>query len=340
MVERGAVFAGLPLCRTGPVAMIDTEPMESEAPDNHPSAGLRLQRPELVWYQNALRPWDEATLHVGSEAAVRGLNVFEGLKAYWQPDDELAFVLLRRHFERLHRSARLLHIPWQATYEEFESAVFEITRALCERENDLYVRATLFVVEGHYGEGTVSDLVLTAYQQSPAPPEPIHVGVSTWRRADDDMMPPRIKTGSNYQVARLARIEGRSRGFADMLLLNSAGRVAESTGACVLVVRDGTLITPPSWEGAMESITADALAGLCATLEIPFERRPIERTELYIADELALTGTLTEITPILSVDERPLPADSPVLTLLAETYRAAVAGKRPQEPVEMTTVPR
>lgn len=314
--------------------------MESEAPDNHPSAGLRLQEPELVWYRGALTPWADATLHVGSEAAVRGLNVFEGLKAYWQPSDELAFVLLRRHFERLHRSARLLYIPWDATYEEFESAVFAITRALCERENDLYVRATLFVVEGHYGEGTISDLVLTAYQQPAAPPEAIHAGVSTWRRADDVMMPPRIKTGPNYQVARLARIEGRSRGFADMLLLNSSGRVAESTGACVLLVRDGTLITPPAWEGSMESITADAVAGICSTLGIPFERRPVERTELYIADELALTGTLTEITPILSIDERALPADRPVLDALSEAYRAAVTGQAPHASVEMTTVPR
>ena len=271
---------------------------------------------------------------------VRGLNVFEGLKAYWQPSDELAFVLLRRHFERLHRSAALLHIPWEATYEEFEHAVFEISRALRERENDLYVRATLFVVEGHYGQGTVSDLVLTAYQQPKDPPEPIHVGVSTWRRADDVMMPPRIKTGTNYQVARLARIEGRGRDFGDMLLLNSAGRLAEATGACVLAVRDGAVATPPTWEGALESITLDVVSELCASLEIPFERRPIDRTELYIADEVGVTGTLVEISPILSIDERPLPAERPVLDALAAAYRDAVTGKAPHPAVELTAVPR
>lgn len=317
----------------------DTGPVTTDSVDKNASAGLRLQRPEVVWYRGALTPWDEATLHVGSEAAVRGLNVFEGLKAYWQPDDRLAFVLLRRHFDRLHRSARLLHIPWEATYEEFEHAVFEISRALRERENDLYVRATLFVVEGHYGFGTVSDLVLTAYQQSVASPEPISVGVSTWRRADDVMMPPRIKTGTNYQVARLARIEGRDRGYADMLLLNSAGRVAESTGACLLLVRDGTLMTPPTWEGALESITLDALFELCASLGIPAERRPIDRTELFIADELGLTGSLAEVTPILSVDERPLPPQRPVLDALAAAYRAAVTGRAPHPAVELTSIP-
>jgi branched-chain amino acid aminotransferase len=318
----------------------DSTPAEPEGADKHASSTLRLQRPEVVWCRGALRPWDEATLHVGSEAVVRGLNVFEGLKAYWQPNDQLAFVLLRRHFERLQRSATLLHIPFETTYEEFETAVFEIARALRQRENDLYVRATLFVVEGHYGEGTVSDLVLTAYQQDVAPPEPIRVAVSTWRRAGDVMMPPRIKTGSNYQVARLARIEGRSRGCADMLLLNAEGRVAESTGACVLLVRDGTLVTPPASEGAMESITVDAVAGICKTLDVPFERRPIDRTELYIADELALTGTLTEIAPIAVIDERSLPSDRPVLAAVSAAYRAAVTGRDPHPAVALAHVRR
>ena len=102
--------------------------------------------------------------------------------------------------------------------------------------------------------------MLTGYQQEKEPPPPITMGVSTWRRAPDVAMPPRIKTGVNYQVARLARIEGRSRGYEDMILLNEYGRVAESTAACVLMVRDGRVCTPPASEGAMESITADVLA--------------------------------------------------------------------------------
>ena len=173
-----------------------------------------------------------------------------------------------------------------------------------EDENDLYVRATLFVVEGHYGQDTVSDLVLTAYQMPKAPAEtdPRRGEHVASRRRHDDAA--RIKTGPNYQVARLARIEGRSRGFDDMLLMNSSGRMAESTGACLLMVSNGTIVTPPTWEGAMVGITADALAGICATLGIPFEQRPIERTELYIAGRARADRTLTEITSILSVDER------------------------------------
>jgi branched-chain amino acid aminotransferase len=140
-------------------------------------------------------------------------------------------------------------------------------------------------------------------------------------------------------VARLARIEGRSRGYEDMILLNEHGRVAESTAACVLMVRDGLVCTPPPSEGAMESITAEVLTGIGVSLGIDFVRRPIERTELYIADELGLTGTLTEITVVPALDERPFPAESPVLSKLAERYRDAVTGADPHSAVELAMVP-
>jgi branched-subunit amino acid aminotransferase/4-amino-4-deoxychorismate lyase len=200
---------------------------------------LRLQKPDWVFFDGEVRPWEEAVLHVSTEAVVRGLNVFEGLKGYWQPDGRFGFVHLARHYVRLSRSASLLYIPVAFSYDEFESACFDLTRALYRPDKDLYIRATLFVVEGHYGANTRADLVLTGYQQEKEPPSPIAMGVSTWRRAPDVAMPPRIKTGVNYQVARLARIEGASRGYEDMILLNESGRVAESTGACVLVVRGG-----------------------------------------------------------------------------------------------------
>jgi branched-chain amino acid aminotransferase len=301
---------------------------------------LRLQRPDWVYFSGAVRPWDDAVLHVSTEAVVRGLNVFEGLKGYWQENGDFGFVLLDRHHSRMRRSASLLHIPFEHAYEEFERACFELTDALQQPDKDFYIRATLFVVEGHYGHGTVSDLVLTGYQQPIEPPAPIDVGVSTWQRSVDLSMPARIKTGSNYQVARLARIEGRSRGFADMLLLNQYGRVAEATGACLLMVREGKVISPPASEGAIESITLEAVAGICLSLGIDLVRRPIDRSELYIADELALTGTLSEITFIRSIDERALPHEAPVLTAIAQRYREAVRGLDPHPSVELAVLRR
>lgn len=295
----------------------------------------QLQRPPYVYFDGAVRRWEEAVFHVSSEAVVRGLNVFEGLKGYWQADGGFGFVLLREHHARLARSARLLHLPFDMDCGAFERACFDLTKALYERDHTFYVRATLFAVEGHYGLDTKTDLVLTGYQQPLEAPAPITVGVSTWRRSPDVSLPARIKTSTNYQVARLARIEGRDRGYEDMILLNQAGRVAESTGACVLMVRDGCVSTPPASEGALESITLRALEAICSDLGVPFERRPIERTELSVSDELGLCGTLSELTLVTAIDGMRFDDRSPVLSALRDRYRAAVTGVAAHPHVEM-----
>ena len=107
-------------------------------------------------------------------------------------------------------------------------------------------------------------------------------------------MPSRAKTGANYLIARLARLEGKTRGYEDMVVLNDSGRVAEGIGACLVLVRDGRMYSPPASEGALESITLDIVVDMADSLGIEFERRPIDRSELYIADEVGFTGTLSE----------------------------------------------
>jgi branched-chain amino acid aminotransferase len=300
---------------------------------------LKLQKPDWVYAGGQVRPWDDAVLHVSTEAVIRGLNVFEGLKGYAQEDGSIGFVYLDRHYARLRRSASLLSIPVEFSYEAFERACAELTHALYRADKDLYIRATLFVIEGHWGANTVADLVLTGYYQEQKAPAAITMGVSTWRRASDVTMPPRIKTGTNYQVARLARMEGRSREYEDMILLNEYGRVAESTVACVLIVREGRIVTPPPAEGAMESITLAGLEKIAADLGVQLERRPVDRTELYVADEMGLTGTLTEITLVQSLDDRPLPDETPILSGLLGRYRDAATGARPDDAVELAMIP-
>jgi len=301
---------------------------------------IHLQQPAWVYLGGKMRPWHEAVLHISSEAVTRGLNVYEGLKGYWQEDGvKFGIVAMPRHFARLQRSARLLHIPCVMGYEDFERACHELVRALYEPERDMWIRATLYVIEGHWGEGTVADLVLTAYHQDKAPPAPIDIGVSTWQRAADNVLPPSIKTSTNYQVARLARIEGRSRGYSEMILLNQWGRVAEATGAGALIVKNGKVITPPPSEGALESITTWIIRDICASMGIEFIVRPIDRTELYIADEVYLAGTLAEITPVRRIDEFPLPPDGPVLARVAARYRAAVRSTDPHQAVDLSIIP-
>ena len=124
-----------------------------------------------------------------------------------------------------------------------------------------------------------------------------------------------------------------------MILLNQTGRVAEGTGACLLLARDGKIATPPASEGALESITVDVVEELCGGEGIPFERRPIERTELLVADELALAGTIVEVTSISLIDAQPLPGSpDSVLARVAARYRDAVTGVRPHGAVELTEI--
>lgn len=286
----------------------------------------------------ALRLWNEATLHIGCEAVTRSVNVFEGLKGYWQHDGPFGIVQLRRHYDRLHRSARLLQIPFVATFDHYQQALSQLAEALLEPERDMWFRTTLYAIEGHWGEGTVADLVITGYHQDMRAPDPINLGVSTWRRSPDVSLPARIKAGSNYQVARLARMEGRTRGCQDMVLLNHSGRVAEATGSCIVMVRDGVIYTPPATEGALESITLDIAEALAQSMDIPFVRRPIDRTELLVADEIAICGTLAELIIVTTIEGFALNAEAPLLRALQARYFRAVRNIEPHPCVELSVL--
>jgi branched-chain amino acid aminotransferase len=304
-----------------------------------PEQGMtKLQKPSHVFFRGEIRPWESAVLHISSEAVLRGLNVFEGIKGYWQQDGSFGFVALRRHYSRLCRSARLLHIPFEMDFATFEQVCHALVERLYKPGTNMWVRATLYVTDGHWGEGTEADLVLTAYHTPPSPPVPADVAFSTWQRARDAALPCRIKTSTNYQVARLGKIEGRRIGCSEMILLNDRGRVAEALGSCVLMVRDGSVMTPPPWEGALESITVEIVAELCRSLGTPFERRPVERSELLVADEVGLAGTLSEITLIRSLDGVPA-SRSPVLEALQARYLAAVTGVEPHAAVDLSCRP-
>lgn len=293
-----------------------------------------LQKPDWVWYDGGIRPWEDATFHVSSEALVRGLNVFEGLKGYWQPDGRFGIVAVPRHHARLVRSARLLHIPFEETLEEFAAAHHELLARIVVPDRQAWVRATLYVEEGHWGRDTKSSLVLTAFTQPMGPPEATTVGVSAWRRSADSAMPYRVKTSSNYQVARLARIEGRPAGHGEMILLNAAGRVAEATGACVMAVRDGVIICPPASEGSLESITVDILITLAQDMGVEVQRRPLDHSELKIADEVGLCGTLAELTRVTAIDAYDI-AEWSVLQRLQDRYLDAVTGQDPHPAADM-----
>ena len=138
---------------------------------------VKLQEPKYVYMGGALRLWKEATLHVACEAVTRNVNVFEGLKGYWSPSGSFGIVQVRQHYDRLRRSARLLHIPFESSFEQYRDAILKLADALFEPDRDMWFRTTLYAVEGHWGEGTVADLVMTAYHQDKRVPDAINLGI-------------------------------------------------------------------------------------------------------------------------------------------------------------------
>ena len=226
-------------------------------------------------------------------------------------------------------------MPFAMSFEEYEDACHALLARLAVPDQNMWLRTTLFIVEGHWGQGDVTDLVITAYHHPMGPAAPMATGVTAWRRANDNALPARVKTGANYLVARFSKIESRDRGFREMILLNDAGRVAEFVGSALLMVRDGTVVTPPPSEGAFESITARIAEALAEDLGIPFQRRPIERTELLVADEIASAGSLNDIVLVNALHGRPL-GPAPILGRLQARYLAAVTCAEPHPMVPLS----
>ncbi|MGA1839246.1 MAG: aminotransferase class IV [bacterium] len=266
--------------------------------------------PSLIWYNEKIVPWEKATVHVWSELAIRGTSVFEGLRAYWNGSDNKYYILsLDDHMRRFAQSARLLWIPCtQELIKKFRKGIFELILALnfCEH---CYIRPTIFIQSGRYGykpeEVTLGSYIVVF----PVPrPQLTTVGsracVSSWRRLTDSTLPPRIKAGAAYTAFRMPTIEAKRKGVNEAILLNERNKVAETPGSAIFIIRDGQVITPPVTAGILESITRKNTIEL---LKIEFNleviEREVDRTELYIADEIFTCGTLSEIQPVIEVDD-------------------------------------
>lgn len=304
----------------------------------HTASLSQLQTPRWAVLNDALVPYEDVRIHISAEALTRALSIFEGLKGYWDTAGEVFSIRSpRRHYDRLCRSAALFHIPIRFTYDEFVERLKLLADELLVPERDLWLRPTLFVTQGHWGEGTEADLVITAFTQQKNDPEPMRLGVSTWRRAADVALPAQVKSSANYVTARLARIEVRRLGFDDAIMLNPEGRVAEATGACVLIAQNGRVVCPPTWEGSLDSITVHIIEQVCAEIGVPFERRPIERSELLVADECGIAGTISELTLVSEIDGFRYALDG-VLARVREQYLQVMRGGYALPGVELVPI--
>lgn len=294
----------------------------------HTASLSQLQTPPWALVDGELVPYDDVRIHISAEALTRALSVFEGLKGYWDTTyDVFAVRTPRQHYDRLLRSAGLLHIPVGFSYDQFLGGLATLGEKLLVADKDLWFRPTMYVTEGHWGEGTAATLVVTAFSQRTDDPDPMRLGVSTWRRAADVALPTRVKCSANYVGARLARIEAKRLGYDDAVLLNQSGRVAEVTGACILIADNrGRVISPPASEGCLDSITVQVLEEVCSDLGLALERRPVERTELLTAAECGVAGTISELTLVEEIDGYHYRQDG-VLSQVRRRYLEVMRGK-------------
>jgi branched-chain amino acid aminotransferase len=262
----------------------------------------------LIWLDGNIVSVNDAKINVLSPTSQFGLNVFEGIRCYWNNEQNQLYAFrLDDHFRRLKRSQKLLMIEDKYTIDDMKNALISTVRANDYRE-DIAVRQTIFIE----GFGSWSSTETAGMFVSPIPKgksnaeynkRGLDCCVSSWRRIDDNVMSPRIKCGANYINSRMAQLEAIRNGYDTSIFLNSDGKVAEGPGSCLFIVRDGVLITPMLTESVLESITRDTIIRIAEMDGITVEERTIDRTELYMCDEAFLCGSAMEITPINSVDK-------------------------------------
>lgn len=292
----------------------------------------------IVYFDGRFIPLKEATVSIATHALHYGTGCFEGIRGYWDEDPEDLYVLkLAEHIDRFFRSCAVLRIRPPFTRDEMEDLVLTLLREN-EYRSDVYIRPIAFK------SAQTIKLTLTSLEDSfgifafpfghyAHREGGLQVCLSPWRRIDDAAIPTRAKVTGSYVNAALASDDAAKAGYDEALMLSQNGTLSEASSANVFLVRGGRLITPPLSENILEGITRECVIELATEeLGIPVEERAVGRTEVYLADEVFLSGTGVQIEPVVSVDGIPVGAGAPgpVTTGLQSLYAAAVRRRLPR----------
>lgn len=264
---------------------------------------------KYIWKNGELIDWDKATTHVLTHSLHYGGAVFEGARCY---NTEAGPVIFRLddHVKRWIRSARMILMEPAYSFDELKQAIIDTIR-----ENELpacYIRPIMYRGYGSMGvdptdapvETVVAVWSWDAYLGPEALEKGISVGVSSWRQRSANAIPPAVKASGSYLNSQLAKLESKQHGYGEAVLLNEWGKVCEGSGENLFIVRDGVLSTPPLADGLLEGITRDSIMQIAFDLDIPVVEESLTRADLYIADEVFLSGSAAELTPVNSVDGR------------------------------------
>jgi branched-chain amino acid aminotransferase len=293
-----------------------------------------------IWMNGKVVPGEQAVLPVNSAAVFYATNCFEGLRAYWNATDgEMYGFRLAEHFARLRESMKMMRFTVPYSDVDLYDAVREVLKANEVRE-DVHMHMVAYVLGTGLDATTPTGLYINP-RRRPSAPTGLRACVSSWTRTNDNAIPIRLKSGSNYQNGRLATLQAKADGYDSPILLNQTGTVAEGTGATFFMVRRGALLTPPLTADILESITRiTLLQDVIPDLGLEVQEREIARTELYVADEAFFCGSGYEITPILSIDRFPLGNGEvgPITRKLSKAYLDLVRGIDKRHPEWRTPV--
>ncbi|PYQ09566.1 MAG: branched chain amino acid aminotransferase, partial [Acidobacteria bacterium] len=269
---------------------------------------MSFPKSDKIWMNGKLVPWDDAKIHVGSHVIHYGSAVFEGVRCYATPDGPAVF-RLDAHTERLYDSAKIYRMDVPYSPAEMNQAILETISV--NQLDACYIRPIIYRGYGQLGVNPFPCPVDVAvmvwdwgrYLGAEALENGVDVRVSSWARIAPNTLPAMAKSAANYMNSQLIKMEAIKEGYAEGIALDALGYVSEGSGENLFLVKNDTLITPPLVSSVLPGITRDTVIALARRQGIPVVEQTMPREMLYIADELFMTGTAAEITPVRSVDK-------------------------------------
>jgi branched-chain amino acid aminotransferase len=307
-----------------------------------------VEQVDLIWHNGELVAWEDAKVHVLTHGLHYGTSVFEGERAYPTAEGPAIF-RHQDHLARLLASAKLYYMPVPYTLEQLRSATHELIAA--NGLSECYIRPIVFRGYGQMGlnpldcEVSVSIAVWPwgAYLGEQAAAQGVRAKVASWRRISSDSLIPHAKASGQYLNSVLAKIEATKAGYQESILLDSRGFVSEGTGENIFVVRDGRIVTPPQTAGILDGISRRSIITIAGDLGYEIVERDLARAELYLADEVFLSGTAAELVPVCEIDDHVVGsgARGPVTAAVQSVFFEALHGRseRYREWLDVVNVP-
>ena len=317
--------------------MLTEKPSDAAAPTTHhaPKPG---DLDELICYfEGQFVPMREAKVSIMTHAFMYGTATFEGIRAYWNEDQQRLYGLkMREHVERIRQSCRILLMDDIPSVDELIGLIVETVRRNGFR-SDAYIRPSFYKSTRAIGvrlHELSHELYIVAvpFGNYIDTENGVRVMTSSWRRNPDDALPARGKIVGGYVNMAFQKSEAELNGFDEAVVLTLDGHVNEASAANLFMVRDGVAFTPPVSDDLLEGVTRKALFEILENEGIPYETRSIDRSELYIADEVLLCGTGVQISPVIEVDHRKVGSGAigPISSLVRDRYFEAVRGRLPE----------